>query len=52
MCVFVTAGNCSVVPMICVCVCVCVKLQAVVYDILPSRRRVPESGAWSVCVCV
>ena len=25
-----------------------VKLQALVYDILPSRRKVPESGARSV----
>ena len=30
---------------------VCVKLQALVYDILP-WRKVPESDARSVCVCV
>ena len=28
------------------------KLQALVYDILPSRRRVPESDARSVCLSV
>ena len=49
VCVFVTAGNCSV-PMM--CVCVCVKLQALVYNILPSRRRCSECMCVCVCVCV
>ena len=35
-----------------VVVVVCVKLQALVYDILPSRRKVPESGARSVTLCM
>ena len=33
--------------------CVCVKLQALVYDIFPSRRRVlGERECVCVCVCV
>ena len=58
------SGLCVCACVACVCVyarmCVCararlggggggVKLQSLVYDILPSRRKVPESDARSVC---
>ena len=61
VCVCVCVYVCDIGLSVCICVlvqalpgCVCVgggvKLQALVYDILPSRRKVPESDARSVCV--